>query len=180
MEGTISLGIFDSNRKLVRILDREAKIDSFTINENSLSTTWDGKNDAGEDLPSGKYHARGYMVGDVKIQETNKVETTVFINPPGSVSVKLVTNPLISDTRSVVDIMAGLDRQTAYLKTTDDLPLRTIATRTEDMTMDDVALLQESDKSLTFFFRQGQTTHEFRITSADKMMAFDCGDFQLK
>src|SRR5439155_19799012 len=47
MEGTISLGIFDSNDKLVRVLHREAKIDNFTIDENALRTTWDGKNDAG-------------------------------------------------------------------------------------------------------------------------------------
>ena len=53
MEGTISLGIFDSNDKLVRVLHREAKADNFTIDENALKTTWDGKNDAGEDLPQG-------------------------------------------------------------------------------------------------------------------------------
>src|ERR1700687_83355 len=58
MEGTISLGIFDSNDKLVRVLHREAKVDNFTIDENALKTTWDGKNDAGEDLPSEKYRAR--------------------------------------------------------------------------------------------------------------------------
>src|ERR1700730_5300496 len=69
MEGTISLGIFDANKKLVRVLHREAKIDNFTADENSLSTTWDGKNDAGEDLPAGKYRARGYMVAKLKVEE---------------------------------------------------------------------------------------------------------------
>src|SRR5712671_1597108 len=46
MEGTISLGIWDSNDKLVRVVHREAKIDIFTIDENALKTSWDGKNDA--------------------------------------------------------------------------------------------------------------------------------------
>ena len=55
MEGTISLGIFDSNDKLVRVLHREAKIDKFTIDENALKTTWDGKNDAGARLAPGVY-----------------------------------------------------------------------------------------------------------------------------
>src|SRR6266567_8622691 len=63
MDGTISLGIYDTNRKLVRVLHREAKIDNFTIEADSLNTTWDGKNDSGEGLPAGKYHARGYLVG---------------------------------------------------------------------------------------------------------------------
>src|SRR5438552_470681 len=81
MEGTISLGIFDSNDKLVRILHREAKIDNFTIDENALKTTWDGKNDAGEDLPTGKYRARGYMVAKLKVDDVGKVEP-----PPSSAS----------------------------------------------------------------------------------------------
>src|ERR1043165_5511116 len=46
MEGTISLGIFDTNKKLVRVLHRGARIDDFKIDESSLTTSWDGKNDA--------------------------------------------------------------------------------------------------------------------------------------
>src|SRR5207302_6484610 len=118
MEGTISLGIFDSNDKLVRVLHREAKIDNFTIDENALNTTWDGKNDAGEDLPPGKYHARGYMVAKLKVEDLGKVES-----PPSDfsdhISVKLVTNPLVSDTRSVMDVGVGFDDKGSFLKTMD-------------------------------------------------------------
>src|SRR5437870_1591708 len=100
MEGTISLGIFDSNDKLVRVLHRESKVDNFTIDENALRTTWDGKNDAGEDLPPGKYRARGYLVADLKVDDAGKVDS-----PPSSASdhtsVQLATDPLVSDTRSV-------------------------------------------------------------------------------
>src|SRR5947209_18274206 len=116
MEGTISLGIFDSSDKLVRVLHREAKIDNFTIDENSLKTTWDGKNDAGEDLPTGKYRARGYTVGRLKVDDLGKVEA-----PPNGaadhVSVKLVTNPLVSDTRSVMELGVGFDSKGSFLKT---------------------------------------------------------------
>src|ERR1700738_935748 len=75
MEGTISLGVFDSNGKLVRVLHREATIDAFKIDENSLNTTWDGKNDAGEDSPPGKYRARGYMVANLKVEDLGKVDS---------------------------------------------------------------------------------------------------------
>src|SRR5256886_1576197 len=113
MEGTISLGIFDSNGKLVRVLHREAKIDNFTIDENALKTTWDGKNDAGEDLPAGKYRARGYMVAKLKVEDVGKAESS-----PGSatdhVSVKLVTNPLVSDTRSVMELGVGFDSKGSF------------------------------------------------------------------
>ena len=108
MEGTISLGIFDSNDKLVRVLHREAKADNFTIDENALKTTWDGKNDAGEDLPAGKYRARGYIVAKLKVEDSGKVDSSPS-TASDHISVKLVTNPLVSDTRSVVDLAVGFD-----------------------------------------------------------------------
>ena len=178
MEGTISLGIFDEQGKLVRVLHREAKIEDFTIEENSLSTNWDGKNDAGEDAPAGKYRARGYAVGDVKAHDIGKSKEPVFIGAPEGVPVTLIDNPLTQGARSVVNLMAGFDKRNAYLKTADGLPLRTIA-QTEEI-MGDVALLKDNNKSLQFYFRHGEITHEFRITDAEKMMAFDCGTFDLK
>jgi hypothetical protein len=68
IEGTLSLGIYDRAGKLVRVLRREADLDEFEIGQDSLSTSWDGKNDAGESVPAGKYHARGYAVGDVEVE----------------------------------------------------------------------------------------------------------------
>src|ERR1700730_485991 len=76
MEGTISLGVFDVNRKLVRVLHRESTIDNFKIDENSLNTTWDGKSDAGEDSPPGKYRARGYMVALFQVEDLGKAANT--------------------------------------------------------------------------------------------------------
>ncbi len=68
MEGTISLGIYDAGGKLVRVLDREDGIEDFTAGHDALETTWDGNDDHGQSLPAGKYHARGFLVGDLKIE----------------------------------------------------------------------------------------------------------------
>ena len=68
LEGTISLGIYDDAGKLVRVLHREAGIDDFEAGKDALVTRWDGKNGAGESMPPGKYHARGFIVGDVKVE----------------------------------------------------------------------------------------------------------------
>jgi len=68
LDGTISLGVYDAKGKLVRVLFREADINEFTIGSDALSTTWDGKDDAGENLPPGKYSAHGFVVGDLKIE----------------------------------------------------------------------------------------------------------------
>jgi len=70
MEGTISMGIYDSTGKLVRTLHREAEVDSsaFVKDINGLITFWDGKDDAGNVMPAGKYSAHGIMVGDLKVE----------------------------------------------------------------------------------------------------------------
>jgi hypothetical protein len=68
LDGTISLGVYDATGKLVRVLFREADINEFTIGSDALSTTWDGKDDTGENVPPGKYSAHGFVVGDLKIE----------------------------------------------------------------------------------------------------------------
>jgi hypothetical protein len=68
LEGAISLGIYDAKGKLVRVLHREADIDDFEIGSDALSTTWDGKDDAGQSLTAGKYHARGFVVGELLVE----------------------------------------------------------------------------------------------------------------
>jgi hypothetical protein len=67
LDGTISLGIYDAKGKLVRVLHREADINEFNIGTDALSTTWDGKDDAGRNVPAGKYSAHGFVVGDLKM-----------------------------------------------------------------------------------------------------------------
>src|SRR5436189_1439000 len=176
MEGTISLGIFDSSDKLVRVLHRESKVDNFTIDENSLKTTWDGKNDAGEDLPTGKYRARGYAVGRLKVDDLGKVEA----RPNGAadhVSVKLVTNPLVSDTRSVVDLTVGFNGKGSFLKTMDGLPLATV---NEAPNLARVSVEKEGEKAANIWQDDGSSIEHVRVSNIDKMMAFDCGFFELK
>jgi hypothetical protein len=176
MEGTISLGIWDSNDKLVRVLHREAKIDSFTVEENSLSTSWDGKNDAGEDLPAGKYRARGYLVGKLKVEDLGK-ESASPESASDHIPVKLVTNPLVSDTRVVMEIGIGFDSKGSFLKTTDNLPLATIK---DAPGLTRVTIQKNGEKSADVWLQNGAETEHLRVSNIDKMMAFDCGYFELK
>ena len=68
MDGTISLGIYDHGGKLVRVLHREDAISEFTAGHDALETVWDGNGENGNPLPNGKYSARGYLVGDLKVE----------------------------------------------------------------------------------------------------------------
>ena len=68
LQGTISLGIYDGAGKLVRVLHREDAIADFTAGNDALETEWDGNDEEGHPLPNGKYNARGYVVGDLKVE----------------------------------------------------------------------------------------------------------------
>ena len=68
LEGTLSVGIYNSEGKLVRTLHKEATKKDFTVGVNGFITTWDGKDDAGNAMPPGKYNVRGWMVGDLGVE----------------------------------------------------------------------------------------------------------------
>jgi hypothetical protein len=178
LEGTISLGIYDGSGKLVRVLNQQAQLDEFTVGADALVTQWDGKNDNGEDLPAGKYHARGYLVGRVKVENLGQAAAPpVEGNATGSVKVKLMPNPLADDKRSIVDLAVGFDGDGSYLKTTDELPLCTIS---ETPNLIRAVISKNSEKTVDVWQGDGSVVEQFRISNVDKMMAFDCGDFELK
>jgi hypothetical protein len=176
MDGTISLGIWDSNDKLVRVLHREANIDKFVVEENSLSTTWDGKNDTGEDLPAGKYRARGYLVGKLKVDDLGKVSSSPE-SAGDHISVKLVMNPLVADTRSVMALGVGFDGKGSFFKTMDGLPLATIS---ESPSLTRVVIEKSGEKAADVWQDAGSGPEHLRVSNIDKMIAFDCGFFELK
>jgi hypothetical protein len=177
LEGSISLGVYDKAGKLVRILHAEANLTEFIIGADALVTQWDGKNDNAEDLPTGKYRARGYVVGPLKVQDLGQVAGSPPQNSAASVKVKLMPNPLEGDKRSMIDVAAGFDSDGSYLETADGLPLFTVS---ESPNLTRVLVVKNGDKSVDIWQDDGSGFHRFRIPNLDKMMAFDCGGFELR
>lgn len=178
LEGTISLGVYDANGQLVRVLHQESELDEFTVGADALVTKWDGKNDEGEDLPSGKYHARGFLVGHLKIEDLGKgANPAADSNAAGTVPVKLMPNPLAKDAKTIVELAVGFDDVNSYLKSTDGLPLFTISPTSN---LVHAAITKSGEKSVDIFEDDGTAVEQYRISNIDKMMAFDCGDFELK
>jgi len=178
LEGTISLGIYDANGKLVRVLHHEAELNDFTIGADALVTQWDGKNDDGANLPAGKYHARGYLVGHFTVEDLGQASFPAMENNAiPNVKVKLIPNPLRNDRRSIVDLGIGFDNDGSYLKTIDDLPLFTVS---ETPNLIRALITKKSEKSVDVWQDDGAAVHQFRVSNVDQMMAFDCGEFELK
>jgi hypothetical protein len=177
LEGRISLGIYDSKGKLLRVLHHEADMNEFKIGADSLVTQWDGKNDKGEDSPPGKYRARGYLVGSVNVENLAQAAASpADNNSNASVKVNLMPNPLANDKRALVELAAGFDNNGSYLKTNDGLRLFTIS---ESPNLSRVSMTKNSDRSVDVWQSDGTVFHQFRISNLDQMMAFDCGDFEL-
>ena len=178
LEGRVSLGVYNEWGQLVRVLHQEAEFDEFTIGADALSTKWDGKDDYDYDLPAGKYSARGFLVAPMKIEQISQTDEAVFIDPAPPVRIKLVANPLENNERPTIDLVAGYDDDSTYIQTLDGLPLVTVS-KLDKSSEVAVVLDLERDKSLNMLVRTA-VTREFRITGITKMMAFDCGQFELK
>ena len=178
LEGKISLGVYNESGQLVRVLHQEAEFDEFTIGADALSTKWDGKDDYDYDLPAGKYSARGFLVAPMKIGAIAEANITGAV-PPGanSIHIKLVANPLENNERPTVDISAGFDDDDVYLQTADGLPLLTISKRNDAKS---VSLAAGRDNKNVIVFLSNDRVHQVEVSGISKMMAFDCGTFELK
>jgi hypothetical protein len=177
MEGTISLGIYDQAGKIVRVLHQNAQLNDFAIGADALTTRWDGKDDGNQDLPSGRYRAHGYMVGSLKredLGETSPPPTEIEANV---VKVRLIRNPLRKDKRPVVELGVGFNNEGSYLKTSDGLPLFKIS-ETPNVTR--AGISAKSENAVDMWYADGTSVHQCRIANVDQMMAFDCGELQLR
>ena len=176
MDGTISLGIYDRASKLVRVLHENAQLNDFTVGTDALVTRWDGKDDGHQDLPSGRYHARGYLVGPLK-REALRDTSPSTESESNVVKVRLVRNPLRKDKKPAVELSVGFNSEGSYLKTSDGLPLFKVS---ETSSVIRAWIEVKNEHAVDIWQDDGTSVHQFRILNVDQMMAFDCGEFELK
>src|SRR5205823_14110805 len=97
--------------------------------------------------------------------------------PP--VRIKLIANPRENNERRTVGLVAGFGDDSAYIKSVGGLPLVTVTKISKNPPLA-VDLDLDQTKSPRVLARDAATVREFRITGLSKMMAFDCGKFELK
>ena len=93
------------------------------------------------------------------------------------VKVRLVRNPLRKDKRPIVELGIGFNSEGSYLKTSDDLPLFKIS-ETSNVTR--AGISAKGENAVNVWYDDGTSVHQLRISNVDQMMAFDCGEFELK
>jgi hypothetical protein len=177
MDGTISLGIYDQAGKLVRVLHQNAQLSDFTIGPDSLVTRWDGKDDGHQDLPSGRYRARGYLVGPLKREDRGGASLSPTEPAANTVKIRLVRNPLRKDKKPMIELGVGFDSEGSCLKASDGLPLFKIS---ETPSVTRAGIAAKGENTVDVWQDDGTSVHQFRISNVDQIMAFDCGELELK
>ena len=82
LEGAVTLGIFSEEGALVRLLCRDAPVESIPAGLNGLIITWDEKDDQGHPVPAGNYKAKGLVHGPISISSLPFSETIAEPTPP--------------------------------------------------------------------------------------------------
>ena len=136
MEGPVTMGIFAPSGERVRLLCRDADISTIPAGLNGLIMTWDGKDDAGQNVPPGTYRARGLVHGplqssalpvrDAKIFSDNSsnmeaVPSMVTKLPKDAITLRAARDELL-ETRPLLTIRACLG-ENACLLNAEGLPL---------------------------------------------------------
>lgn len=161
----------------MRVLNQNAQLTDFTIGPDSLVTRWDGKDDGHQDLPSGHYHARGYLVGPLKREDLGEASPSPTETAANTVRIRLVRNPLRKDKKPMIELGVGFNSEGSYLRTSDGLPLFKIS-ETPNVTR--AGTTAKSENAVDIWQDNGTSAHQFRISNVDQMMAFDCGELELK
>jgi hypothetical protein len=86
-------------------------------------------------------------------------------------------DPLQHDKPGKIDLAIGIDADGSYLKTVEGLPLRTISD-TPNLTR--TLMAQPIENKIDIYQDDGAVVEQFRISNLAQMIAFDCGDFELK
>lgn len=81
MDGPVTLGIFSPQGNLVRLLYRDAPVDAIPAGLNGLLVSWNGKDDAGSEVPAGTYDALGLVHGKLALSSVPFSERDWRENP---------------------------------------------------------------------------------------------------
>jgi hypothetical protein len=90
---------------------------------------------------------------------------------------QLRPDPLQNDKPGKAELAVGIDADGSFLKMADGLPLRTISD-TPNLTR--TLLARPNKNTLDVFQDDGAVVEQYRVSNLEQMIAFDCGDFELK
>jgi hypothetical protein len=96
---------------------------------------------------------------------------------PEKITIRLQPNPLKQEKKESLEVAVGYDAEGSFLKTADGLPLQSIS---DTPNLTGIVLSPHGESSVDVFQDDGAVVEQFRVEGLDQMMAFDCGEIELK
>jgi hypothetical protein len=115
-DGVISLGIYDNDGKLIRVLKKAAQLDSFKAASGGLIIDWDKTDATGKLVPNGKYFARGVMMGDFTIEGV-AFHLNDWVDSRSNPRIHKITSAALLDSRRPTVIGEAAQSEVAVLDT---------------------------------------------------------------
>lgn len=189
MEGPVTMAIFSREGKRVRLLHRDAAVETIPAGLNGLIMTWDGKDDRGIDVPAGTYRARGLVHGPIRSSALPAVSPRAFRSdgeeslwqyhpfPPNRITLRAAEDELL-ETRPLLAIGA-VSRSDAIDLEAEGLPLVTISV---DPGKDPAAVhLNHGGREGTALLSvgRGRCDETFTVTGLDRIVPLEAGTLEV-
>jgi len=199
MEGPLTIGIFSPEGELVRLLYKDAPIDSVPAGINGLLISWDGKDDSGSAVLPGTYHGRGLVHGALNIsalpREVSNLQPSLF-HETDDEDTMLTVRPLFPLNR--ITIMAAPDallQERPLLAITAQLRGNRVVVAAQGLPLFSIPVESESGKpevelhtipaghgdegmaELTLIFSKG--SESYTISGLDRLVPLDAGPLEM-
>ena len=133
VEGVISLGVYDSKGKLVRVLKKASEIQNFKSASDGLVIDWDRNDAQGKPVPNGKYFARGVLIGDIKIEGV-AFHLNDWVDSSLDPRIRKVLSATLLDTQRPA-VLADASQPEVLVLENDGTPSRTISLEFNPLTI---------------------------------------------
>ena len=190
LEGPVTLGVFSEEGGLVRLLYRDAPVESIPAGLNGLMMTWDEKDDQGHPVPAGNYMAKGLVHGPISISSLPFSET--ITGPlPLDWPMPLTSKPLqkksivlrapkdaLLESRPVIIVAASFKENICTL-TADGLPILSVLVDNDGSPQSARILhgMQKGDARL--IIENPKVTATYDITGLDRIVPLSAGKLEV-
>lgn len=183
LEGPVTLGIFAASGERIRLLYRDAGIPEIPSGLNGLIMRWDGRDDAGNEVPSGTYTARGLVHGPLRISTLPSLEmhspgdssgeTSLPkpLFPRNRITIRAAKDQLL-ERRPLLSMEARMEGETCVV-TAEGLPLLTVKLSGHPVSLALAHGQQPGAALLTVNYPE--YTETFSINGLDRVVPLEAG-----
>lgn len=187
LEGPVTMGIFSEDGKLVRLLYRDAPVETIPSGLNGLIMSWDGKDDHGLDVPAGTYRARGFVHGPLRRTAFPWFDDVTFPPlpeeapaspfPAGRIVLRAAEDELL-ETRPLLSLRA-MNRADELMLEAEGLPLVSIPLIAGPSPAKMLCYHGFRDGAVVLGVERGNFRESFQVCGLDRIVPMEAGKLEV-